>query len=143
MKNRRRLTALLLLISLFSCVEPYDMGSQKTEYPQEDFSANKANLLENGGLEEWNMFPYHYDIPTGWYCHNNTNDNGCYQPFRRNTYTKNFCHTQRRCHKKHYRTWHKNNLSQRYTKIYKVFINTKLPFAGFYIASKSCRSRSR
>ena len=73
MKNRRRLTALLLLISLFSCVEPYDMGSHKTEYPQEDFSANKANLLENGGLEEWNMFPYHYDIPTGWYCHNNTN----------------------------------------------------------------------
>lgn len=73
MKNKRDLTALLLLVSLFSCVEPYDMGSDRTEYPQEDFSTNEANLLENGGLEEWNMFPYHYDMPTGWYCHNNTN----------------------------------------------------------------------
>ena len=32
-----------------------------------------SDRKERGGLEEWNMFPYHYDIPTGWYCHNNTN----------------------------------------------------------------------
>ena len=31
------------------------------------------NLLENGGLEEWNMFPFSLDMPTGWFCHNDNN----------------------------------------------------------------------
>lgn len=32
-----------------------------------------VNLLINGGLEEWNIFPMSYDMPNGWFCHNNTN----------------------------------------------------------------------
>lgn len=31
------------------------------------------NLLKNGGLEEWNIFPLQYDMPQFWLCHNNNN----------------------------------------------------------------------
>ena len=36
-------------------------------------SITEVNLLENGGLEEWYMFPSSYDNPKGWFCHNNIN----------------------------------------------------------------------
>lgn len=36
-------------------------------------NSEEINLLINGGLEEWYLFPMSYDIPNGWFCHNNTN----------------------------------------------------------------------
>lgn len=35
---------------------------------------DNENLLKNGGLERWNLFPFQYDMATDWYpIHNNTN----------------------------------------------------------------------
>lgn len=36
-------------------------------------SADGDNLLVNGGLEEWFDVMNTYDMPEGWFCHNNTN----------------------------------------------------------------------
>lgn len=35
-------------------------------------TTKEKNLLENGGLEKW-VFPSRYDMPSGWFHHNNTN----------------------------------------------------------------------
>ena len=36
-------------------------------------ATEEVNLLENGGLEEWIPLTYPFDMPKGWFCHNNTN----------------------------------------------------------------------
>ena len=37
------------------------------------FAIEAENMLVNGGLEQWLPLTYPYDMPKGWFCHNNTN----------------------------------------------------------------------
>ena len=48
---------------------------QQKDFPESKsiLVAEEVNLLENGGLEEWLSLTYPYDMPKGWFCHNNTN----------------------------------------------------------------------
>ena len=76
---------LISLCTLLACNKDNDDIAEMNDGPLESFityteenhqssnSNEDQNLLQNGGLEEWYMFPYQYDIPTGWFCHNNTN----------------------------------------------------------------------
>ncbi|MBO4802334.1 MAG: hypothetical protein J5545_10820 [Bacteroidaceae bacterium] len=76
----------ILMLSVGCTKDDYDditsdavNQSQKTTQQEDTYLSSSRgvteedNLLENGGLEEWSMFPYSYDIPKGWFCHNNTN----------------------------------------------------------------------
>ena len=44
-------------------------GNDETD--EDDNRPEGPNLLINGGLEEWTT--YYYDMPSGWFCHNNNN----------------------------------------------------------------------
>ena len=51
-----------------------DDDEDTDENDEDDENSNKIegpNLLENGGLEKWRS--YNYDMPSGWFCHNNYN----------------------------------------------------------------------
>ena len=49
-------------------------AKKKAESNEQSHSENnEQNLLINGGVEEWYYITYPYDIPEGWFCHNNTN----------------------------------------------------------------------
>lgn len=44
-------------------------GSEETD--EDDNRTEGPNLLTNGGLEKW--MTHYYDMPSGWFCHNNSN----------------------------------------------------------------------
>ena len=86
--NRLKSFILLFFVMTLSCCETEyyeDLSVEKNAVPQSSLSFNttssaqsrgettEQNLLENGGLEEWNMLFTSYGMPTGWLCHNNTN----------------------------------------------------------------------
>ena len=79
--NNNLVFFLTIVIMLF-----ITMGCQTGEFELEQGGPNdekgttfykvtkeSENLLVNGSLEKWNMFPFSYDIPTGWGIFNNAN----------------------------------------------------------------------
>ena len=80
------LVSALILCLVTSCDNRYDAMEErellKDSHPSDiqeetDSSSNRSesaenNMLVNGGLEKW-VFSNSYDMPEGWFCHNNYN----------------------------------------------------------------------
>lgn len=48
--------------------------AQQKEFPESNsIAVEEVNMLENGGLEKWYQLALPFDMPNGWFCHNNTN----------------------------------------------------------------------
>ena len=52
---------------------PNNTTTENGHNPNDNDSFSEQNLLTNGGLEKWSSLSQTYDLPTGWYCHNNIN----------------------------------------------------------------------